>query len=481
MESNSLQKTVVHSFAWKMAERIFAQGIGFLVQIVLARILLPSDFASLAIIVAITNYAALFVQSGLSTAIVQKENLDQLDISTLLISSLTIAAVFYVILFIAAPYIAEYYQLYELCPTLRVLGLILFLNAVNSIQVAKLQRSMQFKKMFIRNMIAIPVAGTIGVVMALLGFGVWALVAHSLISMLILVLVICVGAGFNFDFGFSFHRAKELYSFSGKILMASLISGMNDMVRTMIIGKKYSANDLAYYDKSYTYSSYFVGVVGYSISSVILPVLSRQQNDRLALKNTARKSIQVSTFIMFPLLFGVISVASNLVPVLLTDKWLPCVPYLILFCILRLPECMITIDKQAYYAIGRSEIALKYEIGLCITNILALIVTFKHGVLNIAIAATIVQSVAAIIIGVISSYSYGYSIRERLVDIRKPFVNSLIMMFVVIVTGKFFTNSLCALFVQVITGISVYYGLAKITKDFNLISTKALVEDLIKR
>lgn len=464
---------VINSFMWKFMERAFAQGMGFIVQVVLARILMPEDFASLAIISAVTNYALILVQSGLSTAIIQKEDIDELDISTLLVASLIVATILYIFIFSLAPYIAEYYKLAELKYTLRVLGIILFLNAINAIQLAILQRKMQFKKLFIRSMIAVPIAGTVGIAMAYLGYGVWALVAYNVVN--IFVLVMCLISEFRFKFQFSWYRAKKLYAFSGKIMLASLVSGLYDTIRTMTIGRKYTSDDLAYYDKAYTYSLYAVTTIGYSISSVILPVLSRQQTDVITLKQTARKAIQLSAFFMFPILLGIVAIANPLVSLILTDKWINCVPFLMLFCILRLPECMITIDKQAYYALGKSGICLKYEIGLCAFNLIALIITLKHGILSVAVGAVTIQLLAGIVIFYISSVIYGYQLKERIIDIAKPLGNSIIMAIIVWLIQKNHSASIALLFLQVLIGMILYTILAYITKDSSLIIIKNLV------
>ena len=167
---------VVSSLTWKLFERFVSQGLSLAIQIILARLLLPEDFGSLAIIVAITNYAAIFVQSGIATALIQKKDLDDKDVSTVLISCLILASAFYTILFVAAPFIANAFESDILVPTLRIQSLVLFLNAINSVQTAILSRKMQFKRLFVRSLIAVPVSGIVGIAMAYLGFGLWSLV-----------------------------------------------------------------------------------------------------------------------------------------------------------------------------------------------------------------------------------------------------------------------------------------------------------------
>ena len=284
---------VVSSLTWKLFERFVSQGLSLAIQIILARLLLPEDFGSLAIIVAITNYAAIFVQSGIATALIQKKDLDDKDVSTVLISCLILASAFYTILFVAAPFIANAFESDILVPTLRIQSLVLFLNAINSVQTAILSRKMQFKRLFVRSLIAVPVSGIVGIAMAYLGFGLWSLVMYNLSNMLVVVLVMNIGNDLRTKLGFSMEKARTIYSFSSKILVTSFVSGGYDLMRTMAIGKKYNTNDLAFYDKAYSYSYYVVNILNSSISSVMLPTFSKKQDDINEIKLIARRSTKL--------------------------------------------------------------------------------------------------------------------------------------------------------------------------------------------
>lgn len=468
MDKEIGSRTIVASLWWKLLERTFSQGIALVVQIILARLLLPSDFGSLAIIVAVTNYAAIFVQSGLSTVLIQKKNLDEIDVSTMLTASLVIALFFFIILFFSAPWISNFYTIPELLWPLRALSLILFLNAINSVQTALLARNMNFKTIFIRSALSVPISGGIGITMAYLGYGIWSLVVHNLVNMLIMVLVMMIGSEYKLRIGFSWQRAKEMYSFSGKILLSALISGGGDTIRTMTIGKKYSSNDLAYYDKAYSYAQYIVHIIHASIQSVMLPVLSRQQDNIQALKMTNRKTVSMVSFVMFPVLIGVIVAAKPLVLLLLTEKWSPSISFFMLFCFFRLVGCVTSVDKQAYFALGRSDIALYFEIGLLVANLISLFIAVRYSVWAIAVGATIVESMGCFSLCVVSKITYGYKLKERWRDIRLPLFNSLIMACILCFVYLFNFSNIVTLTLQVIFGTIVYYLMAKITKDDNL-------------
>lgn len=465
------KKSIWNSLFWKGVERLSVQGINLIVQVVLARILLPEDFGNLAIVVAVTNYMAIFVQTGFATAIIQKKGIDDLDISTLCFTSLSIAATLYGVLFFLAPTIANAYQKYELVWPLRAIGILLFLNSISSIQTAIYSRSMQFKKIFIRSIVAVPVSGIVGIFLAIRGFGLWALVVHNILNTLVIVIIMAFDKECWIKIQFSFDRLRRLFPFSFKIIMAGLVSGGGDFFRTIIIGKKYSSEDLAYYDKAYTYSSYLTHIVGLTITSVMLPSLSREQNDIVRLKQLARKSISMSAFVMFPVLLGVAAVSDNLVYVLLTDKWSAAIPFLTVFCVLRMPSFISSIDRQVYYALGRSGVNLCYEMVLLVFNVASLVISIRFGVIYIAIGATLVEWLGCVAISIVSARIYKYSIKERFLDICKPLLNSVIMFIVVTFISRisrFGINIFLTLFIQISAGFVVYIVLVFLTRDRNI-------------
>ena len=468
MDNKIGKKDVVKSLGWKMLERFLAQGVGLIVQIILARILFPKDFGSMAIMVAIINYLGIFVQSGLLTTVVQRKNLDDKDISSLYSISLMIALVLYSLLFAFAPLIANIYHLNDIIWPIRVLSFGLFLSAINSIQTGILSRHMKFKVIFIRSIVSILVGGGVAIIMALNGFGIWSLVAYSLLNALIAVIAMSFVPEVKLRLGICWKKVKELYNFSIKIIFTNLVSGGGDTIRTMVIGKKYTTSQLAFYDKAYTYSNTAIQVVTSSISGVLLPTFSRQQDDLVRLKEMVRRSIKLTAFISFPLLMILCVTAKPLVLLLLTEKWAPCIPYLMIFCILRLCGPITTIDKQVYYSLGRSEIGLYFEIGLLAANILTLFITVPIGIGAIAIGATIVEFWGTLAIFIISRGVYSYSLHERMKDFWRPVLNTIVMVMTIYPLSFFDFPNIWTLLVQAILGILIYLLMARLTKDDNL-------------
>lgn len=474
-------KVVVRSFGWKVLERFCSQGINLLVQILLARILLPDDFGKLAIIMAITNYAGLFVQSGLGVAIVQKKDLDEKDVNTLLTSSLLLASVFYAIIFVFSSSFATYYQHPDLKWPLRVLSIVLFLNGINSIQTALFSRDMRFKHIFIRSVTAVPLAAFISLLMAYKGYGIWALVVYTLLNTGLTVFIMALASDYKLKIEFYWSRAKVLYSFSIKILFAALVSGFGDTLRTLLIGKKYTSSDLGYYDKGYTYSFYFTQIINASVSSVLLPTFSRSQDDYSELLSRARKSVQLTSYIIIPALITIVIIAQPLIVTLLTEKWLPSVFFLQIFCILRLPGCIVNIDRQVYLSIGNSSINLKYEAILLVANVIMLLVTLPLGVRAIAIGFLVTEILGCISLFIVSSKIYGYKLEMRIQDMWKPILSSIIVYFVCSMAFFRMEIPLLEISVKMIVALLVFLLMSVLLRDNNVHEIKKIIYNQIKK
>ncbi len=466
---------IIGSLFWKAGERVMVQGVGLIVQIILARLLLPEDFASLAIINAIVNFLGLFVQAGLSTAVVQKKNLTKMDLSTLVTISLVVAFVLYLGLFFFAPAINHYYHVGNLIWPIRVMGLSLFLYSFNSIQTGILSREMMFRTMFFRSLLATPLSAIVGILLAYKGFGVWALIAYSMTNILAIVLFMGLIPELRLNIGFSLQSVKELYSFCIKILFTNLISTSGDTIRTMTIGKVYKPTQLAYYDRAYSYSSLVTQVVNMTLSSVLLPVFSRNQDDLFKLKFMARQSVGVSSFVMIPALVYVAIMSKPLVVLILGDKWVSCAPFLALFCILRIPGIITSIDKQVYYALGKSQWALYYEAGLLVVNIISLVLMMPHGVFAIAIGYTIVEFVGNFILCILSSHIYHYSLFERLCDLYKVVLLTLFIVLSVLLVGVFITGMWNKLILMTFIYLLLYLSYIFFSKDVNAVFLRSKV------
>lgn len=465
---------------WRMLERICSQLINFVVQVIIARILIPEDFGYLAILIAFTNFAAIFVHSGISTAIIQKKELDNGDLATAFWISFIIALCCYSILYCIAPKISLYFGSESLILALRIISLTLFLGAANSIQTAILIRKLEFKKIFFRSLFAVPLSGVIGIYMALNGFGLWALVFQYLLNQTVSCIVLWMATKWRISFKISLSKARSIFSFSGKILLSSVLINIFESVRTLVIGRMYTSDLLAYYDRGQSYTGLIIDSINTTLSSVLLPVFSQKQDETTELKNMVRRSISLSSFVIFPILAGFAAVAKPFVLLLLTEKWIGCVPYIMIFCLYRLPYPIFTVNIQAYYAKGRSDITLKLEVIRCILNFIVLICTAKHGVLAIAYGMTVLSLASVFLCMYPNVKLIDYKIQEQIKDIFPMLIRSFCMFIIVFSIQLLNLSPIVTLTIQIPSGIAIYLFLSKITRDTNLQYLIELKESYIK-
>lgn len=454
------QNKILSSFIWKFLEQIAIQLTGIVFQIILARILAPKDFGNLAILVTFTNFALVFIQSGISVALIQKKDLEDYDIFSVLFICIVIAAIFYVVLFFLAPIIANFYEDAELIVPLRVLAIVLFVGAINSIQIALLTRAYRFRVMFICNLLSSIIAGVVGIVLALYGYGIWALVLHVLLNRVIVTVLMFFFIRVKIKVGFSGSSIKSIFSFSIKILCANLISGTYDSFKTLVIGKKYTKEQLGYYDKSFTYASYISQISTNCLSGVLLPVFSEKQDNLDVLKELARKSVRLTAFLMFPVFVGVAVIAKPLILVLLTDKWAESIVFLIVFCILRIPGSITQIDRQVLYSLKKGSVCLIYEIVMLLLNVASIFIFIDFGIIYVALAALVIEYIGLLIYSIISRKIYGYSIKHRILDLIRPVINTCLMAAIIYPISLIPISEIWILLLQIILGIAVYTFLA---------------------
>jgi len=462
--NQKLKSTVLSSLFWKLMERGGTQGIQFIVQIVLARLLLPEDFGLIAIVTIFILLANVFVQSGFNTALIQKKDADDEDFSSVFYLSLFVAGLLYVVLFLTSPFISVFYRSPQLILILRVLSVTLFFGAFNSIQNAYVARNMMFKKLFFSSLGAIIISGTVGIATAYLGWGVWALVAQQLTNQLAVTLILWFTVKWRPKLLFSIEKVKVLFSFGWKLLASSLINTLYMEIRSLIIGKIYIPAMLGFYDRGQQIPKVIVSNIDGAIQSVMLPALASQQDDKKRVKAMMRRAIMTSSFIMFPMMVGLAVVAEPVVKIILTDKWLPAVPFLQIFCASYSLWPIHTANLQAINALGRSDIFLKLEIIKKVIGIIILGVSIPFGIYAIAWGVLISGVISTFINAYPNLKLLNYSYIEQWKDIM-PSLGISLVMGAVVYTLNFLNIAVWQiLMLQVFVGVVIYIGLAKVFK-----------------
>lgn len=459
-----VKKTTISNFIWRFAERCGAQIVTFIVSIVLARLLDPSVYGTVALVTVFTTILQVFIDSGLGTALIQKKDADDLDFSSVFYFNLVMCLMLYGVMFFCAPFIASFYKDESLTAIVRVVSITLIISGVKGIQQAYVSRHMLFKRFFFSTIGGTIASAFIGIIMAYAGYGVWALVIQQLSNMTVDTLILWITVKWRPRKMFSWKRLKELFSFGWKLLCSSLIDTVYTNIRSLIIGKMYSAADLAYYNQGEKFPKLIVGNINSSIDSVLLPTMSNAQDDKERVKNMTRRAIKTSTYIMAPLMMGLAFCAEPIVKLVLTDKWLECVPYMRIFCITYMFYPIHTSNLNAINALGRSDLFLKLEIEKKIVGIVLLLSTMWFGVKAMAYSLLVSCVLSQMINSGPNKKLLGYGYLEQLKDILPGILLALGMGICVYFIGYIQMPTILTLIVQVAVGGTIYVGLSKIFK-----------------
>ncbi len=475
---------IVSGLLWRFSERVSAQLVTFIVSIVLARLLEPSDYGMIALCTVFTSILNILITGGFGSALVQKLEADHLDFSSVFYFNIFFSVVLYGVIFFAAPYISDFYgnEYAQLTYVIRVMGVQVIISGVNNVQQAYVSKNMLFKKFFFSTTIGTVISAIVGLGMAFSGYGIWALVAQTLVNPLIDTGVLWITVKWRPQKEFSFKRLKLLIKYGWKILASSLLNEFCNQLRSLIIGKRYSAEDLAYFSKGQQFPSIVVTNINSSIESVLFPVISNIQEDIESVKNLTRRFIKMSSYIMCPMMMGLAVIAEPLVRILLTDKWLFCVPYLRIYCFTYCLLPVQTANLQAIKAIGRSDIYLKLEIIKRFISICLLLISMKYGVLYIAISLIIESILCAVVNTFPNKKLINYKYSELLKDILPAVTLSIIMGGILSSIAMVYTFSDISLIVmQVILGIVIYVGSSKILNLSSYVCLEDLMLSRLKR
>lgn len=478
MERNSV---VTSNLLWRLLERFGAQGVTLVVSIVLARVLDPSFYGTIALVTVITTILQVFVDSGLGTALIQKKDADSLDFSTVFYFNFFVCIVLYLLLFLCAPYISLLYNRPELTPVIRVLGLILIISGFKNIQNAYVSRHLLFKLYFFATLGGTISAAIIGIWMAYHGWGVWALVAQNLVNQGIDTIILWILVKWRPTKEFSFARLKCMFSYAWKLLLSSLLDTVWNQLRQLIIGKKYNTSDLAYYNKGNEYPQYATLALNSSIDSVLLPVMSQTQDDPSAVKAMTRRAIKTGSFVLWPIMMGLAACSKPFVSLVLTEKWLPSVPYLMIFCIVYAFYPIHTANLNAIKALGRSDLFLILEIVKKIINLVIILITMQFGPLCMALGAIVGSVFSQIINSWPNRKLLNYKYIEQLTDII-PYILLSVLMAVIVYSISFLNlPDYITLIIQIPVGVLIYIGLSWIIKLDSFIYCFDIAKKLIRR
>lgn len=461
---------------WRLAERICAQGVSFIVSVILARLIAPDVYGTVALITVITNIMNVFIQSGLSTALIQKQSSDKLDFSTVFTFNMAMALVLYALMYLSAPLIADFYNNQDMIWPVRILSFSLILGGINGVQQAYVSKKMQFHLFFNATIIGTICSAVVGIFMAYKGYGVWALVGQILTNQMIDTFILWLMLDWHPGFRFSVDRFKPLYSFGWKVFVSNLIDTTYKNLRSLLIGKVYTEADLAYYNRGNRLPELVITNINSSIQSVFFPAYSATANDSGKLRSLVKKSISTSTYLIFPCMIGLAVTSRTLIILLYTEKWLFAVPYMWIGCYSYLFWPLHTANLQVIQAMGRSDITLKIEVIKKTVTIISLIISIRFGVFAVAACAIPLAVFSLVVNAVPNKKLLDYSLVEQFKDFWPALWMSGIMGGIVYCVGLINIPRLPLLALQILTGGGVYLLLSVITKNesFAYVKNRAL-------
>lgn len=471
--TENLKHKTVSGVMWSAIERFSLQGVQFVMQLVMARLLLPSDYGMIAMLTIFLQIAQAFIDSGFTNALIQKKDRTEVDYSTVFYFNIIIALLFYCILFVSAPLIAKFYNMPDLILVMRVMALSLIILSFSAVHKTKLTIEINFKIQSKITLIAAGISGIIGVGIAYWGYGVWALVYQSILNAMLTTILFNCFYRWKPLKTFSMKSFKRLFSFGSKLLVSGLIHTVYYNLYGIVIGKRFSAAELGYY----TRAEQFAILPSYNLSAIItrvtFPILSSIQDDNERLASTYRKYIRLSSYLIFPLMVGLASLANPLVDLFLTEKWNGTVALLQILCFDWMFDHLSGINLNLLYVKGRSDLALRLEIIKKIIAITILLASIPLGIIGMCLGRVLYSLIATYANTYYTNSLIGLSFRTQLKDIIPYLILSLAMGGVVYATTYLGLSNIIQLIIGITIGILFYISISYI---FKITSLKVLLQ-----
>lgn len=477
--SSSLKQETLTGIKWSAIERFSVQIIQFAITLVMARLLTPADYGVVGMISIFMAIAQTLIDSGFSNALIRKLDRTDDDYSTVFIFNTIVGVICYIVMFFAAPFIAKFFNIPILTNVIRVISINLFLNSLTVVQRARLIIDVNFKALAKVTVVSIIFSGTIGLLMAYKGAGVWALVFQSVTSSFVTTLLLFCSAKWFPKMNFSRTSFRSLFSFGSKMMISGLIQTIYSKLSALAIGKFYTSSDLGYYSRGEQFAALPSDTVNNVLQRVTFPIFSKLQNDDNRLIGVYRKYIKITSLIIFFLMTFLASIASPLVTILLTDKWAPASFFLQIFCFDYMFDHICRINLNLLQVKGRSDLYLRLEIIKKIIATILLIVSIPFGVIYICLSKVLYTQLAILINTHYTGKLFGLGYAVQLKDYMIYFLISLFSCM-----PSFFISTMNILpiyrvFISVLISFSLYYYILR--KDDTMKDVLLILKSKIKR
>lgn len=455
---------------WKFLELFCLKISSLVISTVLARLLLPEVYGIVALTTVFITFSDIFILNGFNIALIRKETIRDVDYSTVLFISISFALIIYIILYLLAPFVSDFYNTPVSSSVLRAISLGLLFRAVSTVIKARGTRELRIKEMSLCAVVSTTFAGVVSIVMAYKGWGVWALVFQQLVFVFIEMLMLLFVYRYKFPIKICWDSARQMINFTKGVLGTSFLDFLGNNISSLVIYKAYSPIDLGYYNRGFLYPETISLNTFNAINSVMLPAISSRQNDSIEMKRVVRKIISFTEYIICPLMFGLIGVSDTFVKVLLTEKWLPCVPILVLSCLYYAINPIRTIGYNVFYAKGESSKSVQIEVFrflLMFINLLMSIILFKKSIYFFTMMNIFVSFLVVYLTHLQVKEILNYSFKEFFSDILPSFMMSIGIIISVKLISRLDLPICLILVVQILTGISTYVVLSILTRSAN--------------
>lgn len=470
----SLTSQTIKSVVWSAIERFSVQFFQFVISIFLARLVDPSEYGLIAMLTIFIAIAQSFVDSGFSNALIQKKNRTETDFTTVFYFNIAISLIVYFILFLSAPYIALFYKEPLLELVCKWLGLGIIIQGLSVVQIAKLTVQLDFKTQAKASLVSVIISGSLGISLAYLGFGIWALLAQTLLNNLLNTLLLWVLAKWVPKLIFSWDSLRTLFSFGSKLLLSGLLHTIYVNLYSLVIGRKYSANDVGFFNQASLIARFPSVSLMAIISRAIYPIQCKIQDKNELLQSSFIKYLRMSCYIIFPIMVCVAVLAKPLISIVLTEKWLPMSDLLTVLCLAYMWIPIMVLNNQILNVKGRSDYFLKAEIVKKIAGIIILIITIPFGLTVICIGIFIYNILDMIIIIYYSKKVINIGYLKQFKSIFSIFSLSVTMGIALYLLLLMISNVYLQLFLGGLFGFIVYISLSKLfnIKEFNFLLLK---------
>ena len=467
--AESLGHQTFKGIGWSAIERFSFQGITFIIQLVLARLLTPSDYGVVAMLAIFLQVAQVFIDCGFGNALIKKLDCSEADFSTVFFFNLGTSLLIYFILFFSAPFIARFYEIPLLTPLLRVLALTLLFNAVSIVQLTKLVKKVDFRSQSIVTFSSAVISGAVGIYCAYKGFGPWALVIQQLLNSILRSLLYLLKVRWTPKLIFSANSFNYVFNFGSRLLLSTLIDVIYKNLYKIVIGKRYSDTDLGYYTKAEEFAIFPSTNVANIISRACLPIMSKIQDDNERLLNVYRSLIRYTSFLIFPMMIGLMAVSHPFIIFFLKEAWEPAVPLLRILCLDWMLDFISVINLNLLLVKGRTDLVLRLQIVKKIIAVTILFASVPFGIEMMCWGKFLYAIIAVIINTYYTKRIIGLGLLNQILDILPYLIVSMVMGVLSYIMTRLFDNSIINLTAGIMTGIVVYaiISLVVFKKDIN--------------